>query len=102
MHAPVFVCVHSSTNDTVISAQPKEESEDKRRSQFGKVYTQHAVTGYDIHFFFLCSLLYLSMDQKCNIATRELDELREEIQREQEEGQISEDNLRVSCWGHST
>lgn len=45
-----------------------------------------------------CRLLHLSMDQKCNIATRELDELREEIQREQEEAEINYDNLRVSGW----
>ena len=91
--------VHSSTNHTLIPAQSKEESEDKRRSQFRKVRTEHAVTDYNIHIFSLCSLLRLSMDQKCNIATRELDELREEIQREQEEGQMCEDNLRVSCLG---
>lgn len=36
------------------------------------------------------------MDQKCNIATRELDELRERLQRDQEEAQINYDNLRVS------
>ena len=37
------------------------------------------------------------MDQKCNIATRELDELREEIQRESDEAERNYDNLRVSC-----
>ena len=36
------------------------------------------------------------MDQKCNIATRELDELREKLQRHEEEAQINYDNLRVS------
>lgn len=41
------------------------------------------------------------MDQKCNIATRELDELREEIQRDQEEAEINYDNLRVSGWRHT-
>lgn len=43
-----------------------------------------------------CSLLQLSMDQRCNIATRELDELRERMQRDQDEAQINYDNLRVS------
>ena len=46
--------------------------------------------------YVLHSLLQLSMDQKCNIATRELDELRERMQRDQEEAQMNFDNLRVS------
>ena len=36
------------------------------------------------------------MDQKCNIANREVDELREEIKREKEEAERNCDNLRVS------
>jgi len=36
------------------------------------------------------------MDQKCNIANREVDELREEIKREEEEAERNYDNFRVS------
>ena len=40
--------------------------------------------------------LTLTLDQKCNIAARELEGLREEIGQEEEEAESSYDNLRVS------
>ena len=42
---------------------------------------------------FFCRLL--NMEQKCNIATRELDELQEEINKHVEEAERNYDNLRV-------
>ena len=42
--------------------------------------------------------LRLTVEQKCNIATRELDELREDRQRKEEEFERASDNHRVgSC-----
>ena len=42
--------------------------------------------------------LRLTVEQKCNIATRELDELREERQRKEEEFERSSDNHRVGSY----
>ena len=46
---------------------------------------------YDLH-----RILKLTVEQKCDIATRELDELRDELQRKKEEEERALDNHRVS------
>ena len=44
---------------------------------------------------FFLRTLELTVEQKCDIATRELDELREELQRKREESERAFDNHRV-------
>ena len=45
--------------------------------------------------------LRLTVEQKCNIATRELDELREDRQRKEEEFERSSDNHRVGSYNRT-
>ena len=47
------------------------------------------------------STLRLTVEQKCNIATRELDELREDRQRKEEEFERSSDNHRVGSYNRT-
>ena len=42
-----------------------------------------------------CRILKLTVEQKCDIATRELDELRDELQRKKDEEERALDNHRV-------
>ena len=42
-----------------------------------------------------CRVLKLTVEQKCDIATRELDELREELQRKKDDSERAFDNHKV-------
>lgn len=59
--------------------------------------------GHSVYTFFICHrILKLTVEQKCDIATRELDELREELQRKKDEMERSHDNHKVLVFSAHT
>ena len=55
----------------------------------------YASQEYQLVCLFSARMLTLTVEQKCDIATRELDELREDRQRKRDESERALDNHRV-------
>ena len=59
------------------------------------LHTSSNVNQSYISYTYIYRVLKLTVEQKCDIATRELDELREELQRKKNEFERTLDDLKV-------